>query len=245
MKTAVLLVLLLSTLAAFGENMITNLTAQTVQKLREGGFSVAFSANAAKHTAVSPELKATAERRLLDVGASDLFVSGDKRLALAVCPSTSDHPDAFAVSAESAGNKITALISELQTDFSVIPGKPSHQDSQTARSAFRSRSTRLLNPAWQPQGDDQSIEVLDEGDYFLVRKVFYDDRGDRRFIPWTRSESLQMVLDKNGCWLILSVADLPEKVSSMPAGVRLRKSSGSWFTSASSQKGVLKKKAAE
>jgi hypothetical protein len=244
MKTAVLVVLLLSALAVSGENMITNVPAQTVQKLREAGFAVAFSTSAAKQTAVSPEVQVSAERRLLDVGVSNLFAAGDKSPVLAVCPSTSDHPDAFAVNAESGGDKITALVSEFQTDFSVIPAKPSRQDSQTARSEFRSWSARLLNPAWQAQGNDQSIEVLDEGDYFLVRKVSYDERGGRRFIPWTRSESLKMVLDKNGHWLILSVADLPEKVSLMPAGGRGR-STGSWFTSPSSRKDVVKKKATE
>lgn len=244
MRTSALAVLLLSSLVASGEIMTTNLPANTVRKLKDAGFVAAVSTTAPKGAVVGVEVKASAEKRLLDIGNTNLFAAGGESHVLAAQPAASDHPDAFAVSADSRGDKITALVSEFQTDFTVIPAKPSRQDSQTARLQFASWATRLLNPALQAQDNNQSVEVLDEGDYFLVRKVFYDEHGVRRFVPWTRSESLRMALDRNGRWLVLSVADLPEKVSSMPAGGRSR-GSGSWFSSTNSPKDVRKKKAVE
>lgn len=240
MRNCILMALLLFTAKTFGQNITMNLSIETAQKLRDTGFAHAFSVGAQNETAVSSEIRASAEKRLLDVAASNLFSAAGRSPVLAAYTATSCHPDAFAVSAEAADGKITALVSEFQTDFSIIPGNPSRKDSEAARSEFRSWCSRLLTTAWQTEVTDERLEVLDQGDFFLVRKMLYDERGDRRFIPWTRSESLKMTMDKDGRWLILSVADLPDKVASMPAGGRGR-SGGSWFMSPGSQKGVSEK----
>jgi hypothetical protein len=165
---------------------------------------------------------------LLQIVVPNLFAPVGKSPVLAICPSTSLHPDGFAVSAELGADKITAFISEFKTNFIILPAKPSPQDEKTAQSAFESWPNRILKPMCRPEGIE-TLKILDKGEFFIIRKAYLKD-GSRKIYFCSRAESLKIALDKAGRWLIISLWDeFQDNPSPRPQSIRDR-FGGSWFT---------------
>ena len=232
MKTFFLIIVLLFCSKAFGAGVTPGLTEQIKQELKKNGFFAISCTSSLTETNVNPDIISSAEKRLLNIGCSNCFSSVVQSHALKACLATSATPDGFVANVTSESGEITVFVSEFQTDFTIALKKISDSNDQTARAMFRFWASRLLSTPQQSQqnnDDDKNIEILDKGNYFIVRKIIYDENKNRRYWPWTQSESVKMAFDKDGHWLILSAMDgLPQKVSSMPPGGRGR-GYGSWF----------------
>jgi len=229
MKTLFLIMVLLFCSKAFEAGATPELTEQIAQELKKDGFLTISFASSLTETHVSPDITSSAEKRLLNIGCSNNFYSVVQSHALKACLATSATPNGFVAAVASEGEEMTVFVSEFQTDFTVIPRKMSDSKDRTAKTMFRFWASRLLGASQQSQQGNDDVEVLDKGNYFIVKKILYDENKNRRYWPWTQSESVKMASDKDGRWLILSVMDdLPQKVSSMPSGGRGR-GYGSWF----------------
>ena len=232
MRILILVLIMIShSLVVFCDNTMPNLPNQTVQKLQSIGFDVAFATNSPEQVSVRSEIRSSAEKRLRGILAQNLFTSADENLILVARAFNQGHPDGFTANIDVEGDKIIAFVSEFYISFMILPANPSKQDKQSAPSTFRLWETRLLRPLWQAEKTEDNIEILDMGDFLHIRKVFCDEHGARRFMSWTKAESLNLALDKAGHWLFLKIRDdSPDRCTSLPAGFRMR-SRGSWFTS--------------
>jgi hypothetical protein len=240
MRTLVLLLILLFSLAVFGDNPMPDFPEQTLQKLKTAGFFVSFPADIPKQVSVNPDAIESAGRRLLQIVVPNLFAPVGKSPVLAICPSTSLHPDGFAVSAELGADKITAFISEFKANFIILPAKPSPQDEKTAQSAFESWPNRILKPMCRPEGIE-TLKILDKGEFFLIYKVYLKDEGHEIYLP-SRAESLILALDKAGRWGIISLRDdYLDHPKPNPQSVRDR-FGGSWFTDPPKDKSKIYRK---
>jgi hypothetical protein len=172
-----------------------------------------------------------AKKRLHGILAPDLLALFDKNPTLVACFASQSHPDGFVANIDSEENKILAFISEFYICFMVLPKKPTPIGKQRASVAFDTWETNLLRPLWQEEKTKKHIDILDNDDFFLVKRKLYDENGNQRFMAWTKAESINVALNKAGRWLFLKLRDIsPEKCNSWPAGFRMR-IRGSWFTS--------------
>lgn len=216
---------------SYCDNLNSIVTGQALKELQKNGFDVGFSMYPQKLASVSLVLMDAAKKRLYGILAPDLLALFDKNPTLVACFASQSHPDGFVANIDSEEGKILAFISEFYICFMVLPKKPTPIDKQRASMAFDVWGTNLLRPLWQAEKTEKDIDVLDNGDFFLVRKKLYDENGNQRFMAWTKAESINLALNKAGHWLFLKLRDIsPDKCASWPAGFRLR-IRGSWFTS--------------
>jgi hypothetical protein len=245
MRTVMAVCIFLFSLTGFGEGTIPGLSAQLIMSLRDFEFEFAFAATPTKPASVSAEIRNEAENRFLQIVVPNLFPTVDKRSDFVACPSTLEHSDGFSVSGEYEGEKITAFVSEFKTSFFITPKNPTRLDKMTAQSAFHAWTSRLLKPMWLAEGPENRIEVCDQGDFLRVIRVFFEEDGTRRYLPWTKLESQEMAIDKDGRWLILSIIDVaPEVCKSTPqsGGAGWARYRGSWFTDPPRDKNVIIRK---
>lgn len=229
MKTFFLFAVLLFCSKSLGAGVTPGLTEQIQQELKKTGFFTIPFTPSLTETHVSPDITSSAEKRLLNIGCFSNFSSVVQSHALKACLATSATPDGFVATVVSESEEITVFVSELKIDFTIVPIKMSDNKNLTAKAMFRFWASRLLGTPQRKDDDDKSVEVLDKGSYFIVKKILYEKDKSQRDRPWTQSESVAMALDKDGRWLILSVMDdLPLEISSMPAGFRISLD-GSWF----------------
>jgi hypothetical protein len=144
-------------------------------------------------------------------------------------------PDRLVYRYKVEGNKID--VEMVYGEFSVtlnvaFPEPKPVKASEEALEIYRKWNRLVLR---SEGGTTSQIEAMRVEGYWIVYQVFEKsvnsgERPQKRYTPWTWSESVRMAIDSQGKWLAISVNRLPDRVDTLPKG-RAGRSQGSWFDS--------------
>ncbi len=190
-----------------------------------------------KVTPIIGALRADAEKKLRSVIVSNLLATL-KTPSLTAIAGDAETPDRFVAEGTLDNTPVVIAIGELDLVINVLPRVPEAVTADNAHVLYNNWMRRLFKS--RPNEQTISVAVTEEPQYWLVKPLLIEKDGTRRNIPWTWTESATMAVDKAGRWLCLSTKNLPEQVSSMPAGGRGR-AHGRWFESDPRAEDTLKK----
>ncbi|GEM_PF-3747855 len=201
-----------------------------------------LSKRAVKHPKLS-ELAARIEGVLYRTFSNTWFPDSEKGSLLAI-RHHGNQPDVFITRYEIEENQVELVVGEKRVTMSIIlpeKDKKEIKDIQDVRLACNLWVNRLLLLPEEIKLD--KIVVKESPSMWMVERDLKDFQNPekKRYIPYTRIESLKVALNKDGKSISVSVNyRLPEIASGMPAGFRMR-FEGNWFDDVTSNKHKGKK----